>query len=78
MSLMGWNKETLYTDYAVLAPTHLDPCVDVAFRSGLEIDPLTGGVVVRRLRDGVVHRKEDRFHDQKSMVRGQALHRTSW
>jgi hypothetical protein len=30
------------------APTHVDPCVDVAVRSGLELDGSTGGIAVNQ------------------------------
>lgn len=36
--LQGWAKRTLETDYIVLASTHIDPKVEVARESGLEID----------------------------------------
>lgn len=30
MSMMGLSKETITTDYIVMASTHVDPVVDVA------------------------------------------------
>lgn len=36
--LQGWAKRTLETDYIVLASTHIDPKVDAARESGMEID----------------------------------------
>ncbi len=53
ISLMGWNKESIYTDYAVLAPTHVEPCVDVALKSGLELDPSTNGIAVNQQLEAV-------------------------
>lgn len=53
ISLMGWNKESIYTDYAVLAPTHVEPCVDVALKSGLELDPATNGIAVNQQLEAV-------------------------
>ena len=35
------------------APTHFDPCVDVAVKSGLEVDPLSGGIVVNQQLEAV-------------------------
>ena len=46
VGLMGWEKEYVDTDYVVLASTHVDPKVDLAERSGLEIDSSNGGVIV--------------------------------
>jgi programmed cell death 8 (apoptosis-inducing factor) len=53
ISLMGWNKESIYTDYSVLAPTHVEPCVDVAVKSGLELDTSTGGIAVNQQLEAV-------------------------
>lgn len=46
LSMMGLSKESITSDYLVMASTHVDPVVDVARDSGLEIDPVNGGVVV--------------------------------
>jgi hypothetical protein len=40
------DKQSLATDYIVLASTHIEPDVEVARRSGLEIDKDSGGIVV--------------------------------
>jgi len=35
------------------APTHVDPCVDVALQSGLEVDAVTGGIAVNQQLEAV-------------------------
>ncbi|CAM9722373.1 unnamed protein product, partial [Phaeothamnion confervicola] len=42
----GGAQEGLAADYVVLASTHADPLTTVAKESGLEIDPINGGIVV--------------------------------
>ncbi|CAM9331117.1 unnamed protein product [Discosporangium mesarthrocarpum] len=51
--LQGWAKQTLETDYIVLASTHIEPKVDVARESGLEIDQNNGGIVVNGLFEAI-------------------------
>ncbi len=46
VSLVGLAKEQKTVDYAVLASTHVDPVVNLASKSGFEIDPKVGGIVV--------------------------------
>lgn len=41
VALQGWAKRTLESDYIVLASTHIDPKVDAARESGLEIDQVS-------------------------------------
>ncbi|CAN0376426.1 unnamed protein product, partial [Hapterophycus canaliculatus] len=43
----------LDTDYVVVASTKIDPKVDVASDSGLEIDQRNGGIVVNGLFEAV-------------------------
>ena len=46
VSLLGWEKEQLDTDYVVLASTHITPSTRVARTSALEVDGDNGGIVV--------------------------------
>jgi hypothetical protein len=53
LSVMGWAKETVGTDYLVMASTHVDPVTAVAAASGLEIDATNGGIAVNGLLEAV-------------------------
>jgi NADPH-dependent 2,4-dienoyl-CoA reductase/sulfur reductase-like enzyme len=53
LSVMGWAKETVSTDYLVMASTHVDPVTNVASVSGLEIDASNGGIAVNGLLEAV-------------------------
>ena len=46
VSLLGWDKEKMETDYVILASTHINPSTRIARSSGLEIDTNNGGIVV--------------------------------
>ncbi len=55
VSLVGLEKESKTVDYVVLASTHVDPdsVVNLASKSGLEIDPKVGGIVVNAFMEAL-------------------------
>ena len=53
LSTIGWTRGEIEADYVILAPTHVDPKIQVAIKSGLEIDSRRGGVVVNSQLEAV-------------------------
>ncbi|OQR99910.1 apoptosis-inducing factor 1 [Achlya hypogyna] len=53
LSVMGEETGAIFTDYAVLASTQIEPNVDCGSFDGLEIDPVHGGIVVNAQLEAV-------------------------